>query len=63
MGDLNDVMHLIFHKKSKHEIFVTTNAKSYVSDGRREHLMRAINVIVMTPEEVVKMLEEKEGWE
>ena len=57
MSEINDVTHLMVHHTTKHPIFVTTN-QNFIDRGKREHLKVAFQIVVMTPQEVVTMLEE-----
>lgn len=62
MGQLNDVSHLLRHQSLGHSIFVTANMNTFIEQGKRERLQTAFAIVVMTPDEVVAMLKEKEGW-
>ncbi len=63
MTEINTIAHLIRHHSIKNEIFVTVNTKDLISDGRRDVLKSQFGIIIMTPEEVVKMLPVLSGWE
>jgi len=56
MTEINDVAHLVHHYSLGHAMFVTTNVKDFIADGKREHLKAAFNLLVFTPDEAVGAL-------
>lgn len=62
MSELNDVNHLLRHIAMDRTIFVTLNTASFIDDGKREKILRALQVSVMTPEEAVAHLSKEQGW-
>jgi len=63
MAQINDVAHLVRHHSLGHSVFVTLNQRDFIDDGKRKRLHAIFKILVMTPEEVVTMLHETEGWD
>jgi hypothetical protein len=57
MTEVNDVAHLIRHHSLGHAIFITTNSKNFITEGKRERLQVAFKISILTPEEAVTALE------
>ncbi len=58
----NDVMHLMGHADCDSDIFVTSNIKDFINDGRREQLKAKFQIVTMTAEEVVADFSTRYGW-
>lgn len=56
MTEVNCVSHLLAHHAAGRSIFVTNNAAIFLDGGRREKLMSAFKIVVLTPAEAVKVL-------
>lgn len=61
IGEVNDVAHLLRHHSLGHSLFVTTNVDNFIADGKREKLLAAFKLIVLTPDEAVQVLEQSDG--
>jgi len=62
MTEINDVTHLLRHHSLGHSLFVTTNERNFISEGKRERLQAAFNIAVVTPDEAVRFLTASESW-
>lgn len=60
LKEINDVSHLLRHVSLKHEIFVTTDTANFISGGRRERLLSAFKIVVLTPDETVAAVRESQ---
>lgn len=56
MTETNDVAHLMKHHSQGRNIFVTTNVRDFVADGRQQRLQSAFNIVVLTPDEAISAL-------
>jgi len=62
MTEINDIVHLLRHQTLGHTVFVTSNVRDFIEQGKRERLQTVFKIVVMTPEETVGMLKQVEGW-
>jgi hypothetical protein len=44
-------------------VFVTSNTRDFIDDGRRERLNTVFKIVVMTPEETVTMFQKTHSWD
>ena len=58
MAEINEVAHILRHHALGRSIFVTTNAVDFITNGKREHLQAAFNILVLTPDETVDALKQ-----
>lgn len=61
--EVNAVAHLQRHVTNARSVFVTSNTRDFIDDGRRERLNTVFKIVVMTPEETVTMFQKTHSWD